>query len=138
MQNSIKTKTILLISGLIAVGIGIGILFAPEAFYAANNIALGHDINLLNEIRAPGGALLASGALIISGAFVSELTFSSLVVSSLMYLAYGLSRILSMVIDGIPDQGLVVVCVLEVVIGLLNFCELAKYRKIHNPVFERN
>jgi len=131
MQNSIKLKATLLISGSFAVGIGAGILFAPEAFYAANNIQLSDDINLLSEIRAPGGAMLASGVLIISGAFVPGLTFSATLVSSLMYLAYGLSRILAMAIDGIPAQSFIVVCVLEMAIGLFNLCMLTKYRK--NP-----
>ena len=129
MQNSIKLKATLLISGSIAVGIGAGILFAPEAFYAANNIQLAHDINLLSEIRAPGGALLACGVLIISGSFVPWLAFSATLVSSLMYISYGLSRILAMAIDGIPAQSLIIVCVLEMAIGLFNLCMLIKIPK---------
>ena len=102
MQNSKILKAILFVSGLVATGIGAAILFTPAAFYALNGIRLGNDISLLNEIRAPGGALLAIGLLIMSGAFVTRLTFTATLLAALLYLAYGLSRILSMAIDGMP------------------------------------
>lgn len=130
MKDSKVLKTILFVSGLVATGVGIAILFMPVAFYAGNGIELGGNIGLLNEIRAPGGALLAVGILIISGAFVAKLTFTSVVISMLMYLAYGISRILSMVIDGMPTEGLVNAAVLEIIIGLLSVFALLKYREI--------
>lgn len=119
MKASKVLKTILFISGLIAAGVGGAILFNPIAFHATTGIELGGDINLLNEIRAPGGALLASGLLIMLGAFVEKLTFTSTLVSALLYLSYGLSRIVSMTIDGMPAEELVQVAVLEIVIGLI-------------------
>ena len=129
MKNSKALKTILFISGLIAAGIGAAILFIPVAFHATTGIELGNDTNLLNEIRAPAGALLASGILIITGAFVERLTFTSTVVATLLYLSYGLSRILSMVIDGMPAEELVQVAVLEIIIGLVCVFSLVKYRE---------
>ena len=120
MKNLRILKTVLFVSGLIAMGVGGAILFAPETFHANNGIELGDSISLLNEVRASGGALLTIGALIMLGAFVAKLTFSAVVVSSLLYLSYGSSRILSMAVDGMPAQGLVQVAVLELVIGL--FC----------------
>lgn len=96
MKNSKVLKTILIISGLIATGIGGTILFTPATFFATNGIELDGNISLLSEIRAPGGALLASGILIMSGAFVAKLTFTSTLISTMIYLCYGISRILSM------------------------------------------
>ncbi len=129
MKNSKVFKTILIISGLIASVIGAAILFAPVAFYATYGIELGGNFSLLNEIRAPGGVLLASGTLIISGAFVDKLAFTAAVVSSLLYLSYGLSRVMSIAIDGIPAEGLVQAAVLEIVIGLACVFVLVKYRE---------
>ena len=130
MKNSKVLKTILFISGLILAGIGGAILFVPVAFHAtADGIVLGDDISLLNEIRAPGGALLASGILVMSGAFMAKLTFTSTVVSALLYLSYGLSRILSMAIDGMPAEELVQVAVIEIVVGLICVFSLMKYRE---------
>jgi hypothetical protein len=128
MKNSKVLKTILIISGLIASIIGAAILFIPVDFYAINGIALGSNPNLLNEIRAPGGALLASGILIISGAFIEKLTFSAIVISTSIYLSYGLSRILSISIDGVPAEGLVQATVLELLIGLACAAALIKFR----------
>jgi len=129
MKNSKMLKIILVISGLIASGIGATILFAPMAFYATVGITLGDNISLLNEIRAPGGALLTSGILIISGAFVDKLTFTATVISTLLYLSYGLSRVMSIVIDGMPAEGIVQAVVLEIVTGLVCFFALVKYRE---------
>jgi hypothetical protein len=128
MKNSKVLKTILIISGLIASGIGAAILFAPVAFYATYGIELGGNFSLLNEIRAPGGALLAIGLLIISGAFVDKLAFTAVVVSTLLYLSYGLSRVMSIAIDGMPAEGLVQAAVLEIITGLACVFALVKYR----------
>jgi hypothetical protein len=128
-KNTKILKAVLLISGLIAAGVGGTILSMPVAFYATYGIELDGNISLLNEVRAPGGALLASGILIMSGAFVSKLTFTSAVVATLLYLPYGLSRILSMTIDGIPAEGLVQAAGLEMAIGLICVFALAKYRE---------
>ena len=128
MKNSKVLKSILIISGLIASVIGATILLAPVAFYATYGIELGGNPSLLNEIRAPGGALLVSGVLIISGAFVSKLTFTAVVVSTLLYLSYGLSRVISIAIDGMPVEGLVQAAILEIVIGMACVFTLLQYR----------
>jgi hypothetical protein len=128
MKNSKVLKTILIISGLIATGIGGAILFTPVAFQASAGIDLGGNISLLSEIRRLGGALLASGILIMLGAFVAKLTFTSTVISIMIYLSYGISRILSMAIDGMPAEVLVMATVVEIIIGLVSLFALLKYR----------
>jgi len=129
MKNSIVLKSILFLSGLIGAGVGGAILVMPVAFYAGSGIDLGGNISLLNEIRASGGAVLAIGILISLGAFVTKLTFTSAVISILLYLSYGLSRILSMSIDGMPVEELVLVAVLEIIIGLICMFSFLKYRE---------
>ncbi len=129
MKNSKVLKTILFISGLMLAGFGAAILLMPVEMAALNGIDLGGQISLLSETRAPGGALLASGILVISGAFLPKLTFTSVLVSALVYLSYGLSRILGMAIDGMPAEGLVQVAVLEIVTGLVCVFALVKYRE---------
>jgi len=128
MKTSKVLRIILLVSGLILTGVGGAVLFMPVAFYAGNGIDLGGNISLLNEIRSPGGALLASGILIMLGAFVAKLTFTSTVISVLMYLSYGMSRILSIAIDGMPTEGLLKATAVEIVIGLVGVVALLKYR----------
>jgi len=130
MKTSKVIKAVLFVSGLIAMVIGGYILIIPTAFYLTYGIDLGTNISMLNEIRASGGALLATGILIFSGAFLSRMTFTSLVVATFLYLAYGLSRILSTTIDGTPTEGLVQASILEIVIGLVCVFALVKYQDI--------
>lgn len=128
MKNSKFVKAVLLVSGLIATGIGGAILIIPEAFYATYGIELSGNTSLLNEIRASGGGLLATGILILSGALVARLTFTSLIISTLLYLSYGLSRVISTIIDGMPNNGLTQSTVLEIIIGLVCVITLVRYQ----------
>jgi hypothetical protein len=114
---------------MIASGIGAAILFAPVAFYATYGIELDGNFSMLNEIRAPGGAMLASGILIITGASVDKLAFTAVVVSTLLYLSYGLSRVMSIAVDGMPAKGLVQAAALEIITGLACVFVLVKYRE---------
>jgi len=127
MKKYLAYKIVLCIAGIIAMGIGGAILISPIDFYASNQIDIGNNASLLSEIRAPAGALLACGILIISGVFVSKLTYTSLIVSSLVYLSYGISRIIGIGIDGMPGDSLVYAAVFEVFIGLVCMFFLFKY-----------
>ena len=58
----LKTQiAILLVAGALLILVGGAILAAPTEFYASNNIELGANVNLLNELKAPAGMLLAAG-----------------------------------------------------------------------------
>ena len=118
MQSSKFLQVVLCLTGGIAIAIGGLILRSPAEFYALNQIDIGGNVNLLSEIRAPAGALFSSGVLIFIGAFVSQLTFTSIVLATLVYLSYGLSRLLGMAIDGIPVASLVWSDGIEIVLGL--------------------
>ncbi|NQU58583.1 MAG: DUF4345 domain-containing protein [Rhodospirillales bacterium] len=129
MKNSYFLIFVLALSGIIAIGFGAAILFAPEAFYATYGIELGNDASQLNEIRASGGALLGIGLVIASGAIWSKLAFASAIVSVAVYSSYGLSRLLSIAIDGSPDSGLVAAAAFELVIGAVSLFALFRYRE---------
>lgn len=129
MIRSKLVKSTLLVAGLVAIGIGGAILSMPEAFYANYGITLGPDANLMNEIRAPGGTLLGTGLLMLLGVFVPSLSLASLLVAATVYLSYGTSRLLSMIVDGVPDDGLVAASGLELAIGLLCLAALLRMRQ---------
>ena len=126
MKTSLIFKGFLLVSGVIASGIGAAILTAPEAFYASHGVILGADPTLLSEIRAPGGALLVMGLLMLAGVFVAELKLVSLLVAEVVYLSYGLSRLVSMAIDGWPDGGLIQAAAIELTIGSIGLIILLR------------
>jgi hypothetical protein len=116
-MNALRRAT-LFVAGLVAVAIGAAILLAPVAFHWANGIELTENASLLSELRAPGGALVAAGALIILGAFVARLAFTAAAVGALLYLGYGLARVLSIVVDGAPAGGLIVGMAVELALGV--------------------
>ena len=129
MRSSGGLKGLLVVAGLIATGIGAAILLTPEAFHESADIDLGGNVNLLSEIRAPGGALMATGLLMLAGAFVSRLTFTATVMTGVVYLSYGLSRVLSMAVDGMPEGVLVFSTVVEMVLGIAAAIALARNRE---------
>ena len=132
--NSYLTKGLLLTSGLLAAGIATTILFAPDAFYAGYGIDTGSDVSLANEMKAPAGMLLIAGLLMLAGVVRKGFTVASLATASLIYLSYGLSRLLSMAIDGIPHSGLVSAAMLEITIGAICLLVWSRHRKSAFPL----
>ncbi len=128
--SSYGSRGLLLASGLIAAGIAATILFAPNAFYRDYGIDIGSNVSLANELKAPAGALLIAGLLMLAGVFRSEFAIPSLATATAIYLSYGLSRLLSMAIDGIPHSGLVGAAVVEIAIGVICFLDLTRHRRI--------
>ena len=137
MKIAQPLKAILIIAGLIITGIGGIILLWPVDYFATNGVDITGNISLLNEIRAPAGALLAVGILILAGAFVPQLTFTSTLMATLLYLAYGSARMLSMLVDGQPTTGLIIVAALEIIIGLVCLFAFVKYGAACVGVVER-
>ncbi len=109
---------LLLVSGTLLILIGIFIVVSPIDFYGSNNIDLGANVSLLNELKAPAGLLLAAGFFMISAIFVRSKTDTALRLAALIYLSYAVSRFVSMAFDGIPASGLVIATALEATIGL--------------------
>ena len=119
------TSIFLTVSGLLLLAIGGTILFVPHAFYASDGIVLGQDPSLLSEIRAPGGLLATSGLLILIGIFRPALRSLALMLTVLVYGSFGLSRLLSLYLDGMPSNSLMIAMVVELVvagIGLVMLC----------------
>lgn len=121
-------RFILVLAGSIALAVGAGILFVPQAFHATAGIALGDDVRLLNEMRAPGGAILVCGLFVIAGAFRARLAFSATMLAFALYTAFGLSRLVGMAFDGLPGPALVQITMLELAVGLACGLFLLRYR----------
>lgn len=119
----IGVRLLLLVSGLVAVGVGASLAIDPAGFQAAQGIEVGSGPSVFSELRAPGGALVAIGLVVLAGALRSSLAFASLTMSAAVYLGYGLTRVLSLAVDGRPSDELVVALGFELVLGGL--CALA-------------
>lgn len=138
MKKVKLVKAFLILAGLIGVVIGAALLFTPIAFEASAGIDLENNTNLLSEIRAPGAALLLGGCFIIAGAFHAQWRFISLVLTCLFYLSYGIGRLYSGLIDGIPGETLIFATIIELGIGCLGlylFFSLKNWpQRFQNPV----
>ncbi len=121
-------KVLLLIAGALLLLVSGFILAAPAEFYAANNIELGANVSLLNELKAPAGLLLAAGLFMIGAIFVRRQADTALWLATLIYLSYAGSRCVSMAFDGVPAAGLVQAAALEGVVGLACLAVLAMRR----------
>lgn len=123
LRGLMARRLVLLLAGIVAVGIASAILFAPEGFYAAYGIEVAGNTNLTNELKAPAGVLLVAGLLMLGGVFRAQLTSVSLTAAAAIYLPYGLSRLLSFALDGIPNSALVSAAIFEIAVGAV--CLLA-------------
>jgi ankyrin repeat protein len=105
----------------------------------ANPLKPKHDgLTPLDVARKNGceesGALLASGLFVVAGAFRGDLAFAAVLLAAMTYLAFGLSRAFSIVVDGAPDDMLVIVAALEIAWGLV--CASAVSGRLRQPAVE--
>jgi len=119
----------LLIAGVIAAGLGAMILLAPVVFYAGYGIDPAGQVNLLNELRSHGLSLLAAGLFIGFGAFRPRLAYAALIISTVLYLAYGLSRLVAIAMDGLPSSSLLLTGGFEIVMGLAGLALILRTRR---------
>ena len=120
-MNTLMTKVqtpLLMLSGALLVFIGTSIMVSPDTFYAANNIDVGANASLLNELKAPAGLLLAAGLFMLFTLIRRSTIDLALGLAALIYLSYAASRFVSMALDGIPASGLVMATALEAALGL--------------------
>ena len=133
LGEQFATRTILLLSGLIAVAIAGTILLAPDAFYAGYGIEVGGNATLANELKAPAGALLVAGLLMVAGVLRSSIAVLSLATATAVYLSYGLGRVLSIAVDGMPHSGMVIAAGIELVVGAICLVTLLHARRTSAP-----
>ena len=119
MTSTFLQKGTLALSGLIALGIGAAILVAPAAFYGLSEVSLPDDVNLLNDIRAFGGGLVAAAIFISLGLVRRSLILPSLIAAAIVFAGFGLARVWAFSVDGFPDATYIWVLVMELVIAAL-------------------
>lgn len=104
-------------SGALLLYIGASILLGPLAYQADMGVVLPRDPTLLSDLRAMGGSLLGAGLLLVVGARWAALRAAAAVAGATLYLSYGLSRVLSVVVDGPPADALLIAAGIELAVG---------------------
>lgn len=133
MYTTLFPKLTLGAAGLIALGIGLAITFAPHGFYASYGIALGTDPTLLSELRAPGANLAALGAMILAGALLRGMTRPSAMLGTVVFFAFAFGRMVSLAMDGLPDTGVLAALAIELAIGSLCFVAFRRPGRTASP-----
>jgi len=129
MKDSKVLKGILILIGANLIILGLWRLIDPIAFFEFSGLVLSKDAGLLNEARGLGGAIIGFGVLIFLGAFKKNLAFTSTLVAVVLFLGFGIARLISLAIDGNPGEALFMGIIGEFVMGLLALFALIKYRE---------
>lgn len=129
MKNSKVLKAILFFLGFILTALGSWRLFDPISFFENSALILSDDSGILNEARATGGVVVGFGLLILSGVFIPKLSFTSTIVAVVLFLSFGIARLVGFGLDGDPQEGMIQGMIFEFVFGTLALFALVKYRK---------
>jgi hypothetical protein len=112
---------VLSLSGLLLLFVGAMRINSPVRNYKKNSgITIENDVNLLSEVRGTSALMVLGGATVLSGAVVPQLTTSSFVVATVVFLGFAVGRSLSMRLDGMPNKLLIRGLASELVLGALN------------------
>ena len=129
MKNSKVLKGILILLGVNLVVLGSWRLLDPIGFFDFSGLLLSADAGLLNEARGTGGAIIGFGLLILLGAFKKKMAYTSTIVAIVLFLGFGIARVISLVVDGNPGEALYKGIIGEFAFGLLALFALIKYRE---------
>ena len=129
MKNSKVLKGILMVLGLILTVIGLWRLFDTITFFENSGLVLSNDAGLLSEARGAGGAVVGFGIVVLLGAFNQRLSYTSTIAAIVVFLGFGIARLIGFSLDGNPGTGVIQGIIVEFVFGLLAVFALFKYRE---------
>jgi hypothetical protein len=117
MKDSKVLKIYLILAGLLLAFIGSATLFIPVDIKSNSGIDIAGQISVINDTRASGALYLGIALLLLSGALKKNLRYTSSILAPLLFITLGLGRLLSIVLDGMPVDGLFKATILEFVLG---------------------
>jgi len=116
-MHGLSAKIALALSALTFLVIGALVVFAPDFLFGLNRIVLDPSAAMMSEIRAPGVLLLLGGALAVGGLLSRAFERSALLVSAGLLLSYGMGRLISLPLDGMPPASLAIAAAVELGLG---------------------
>ncbi|WP_075342384.1 DUF4345 domain-containing protein [Tenacibaculum agarivorans] len=119
-MNSLKfLKIYLFVSGLLLSIIGTLTAFNPVKIKANEGIEIAGNASALNDVRSFGILLIATAILAFSGALKTFFTKTASIAIPLLFIALGVGRIISIILDGMPSDGMAKATVLEIILGTI-------------------
>ncbi len=129
MKNSKVLKGILIILGLLLIIVGSWRLFVPIAFFENSGLVLSNEAGLLSEARATGGVVVGFGLIVLLGAFIQRLSYTSIIAAIVLFLSFGIARLIGFGLDGNPGESIIKGIFFEFVLGMLAVFAFIKYRE---------
>ncbi|WP_109832271.1 DUF4345 domain-containing protein [Reichenbachiella versicolor] len=129
MQKSKALKTYLIVSGILLTVIGGATLAIPVDMKASAGIDIAGNISVINDVRGTGALILGIALITIIGAFNQKLTYTSSIISALLFVSIGIGRLTSIALDGMPVDGLLKATGLELVLGLIGVILFTRSKK---------
>ena len=128
-MKQIMTRLALSGSGAMLGLIGGALMFDPRSFLEMNHGLVDRDPGLMSELSAPSGVLIMTGALMWLAAIKLRFARLALVLGAVVYGSYGIGRLVSMMLHGLPSEALVSAMAIEfAVAGLLTALALTTRR----------
>ena len=119
-MNGVVVRMALMGSGVLIGTIGGALMLAPTKFLEMSHVFVNRDPGLMSELTAPTGVLLITSALMILGAANLRFANLALAVGAIVYGSYGIGRLVSMLLHGMPSASLVAAMWIELgIAGLL-------------------
>ena len=123
------SHVLLHINGWVAALIGVFIVVEPVTMLSPYGLQPELSNSLLSELRAPGGLLFFCGLAILYSAFTPNLRERGLYLSVMLYGSYATGRLLSILVDGMPQMEILAALTIESMLCGLSF---AAIRSQHN------
>ena len=120
-MSRILTRLTLAGSGTLLGLIGSALLVAPRSFLEMSHVFIDTNPGLISELTAPSVLLIMAGSIMVLGAVKSHFAQPALLTGAVVFGSYGLSRLISMALHGLPSPSLIAAMVLELVIAALLF-----------------
>jgi hypothetical protein len=105
-------------AALILLAVGLWMFADPIAYQAGMGVEIPRDPSLLSDLRAQAGALLGFAALLGLATLRPRHIALAAPGGAVLFLAYGLSRVVAMSVDGMPIAGLIAATIVELVVGV--------------------
>ena len=128
MNTPKSLKIYLILSGLLLSFIGGATLLFPVMMKGSAGIDIANNVSVINDIRAGSALILAVAIISLVGAFSKSMRYTAAVMSFVLFLALGIGRLLSILQDGMPVDGLVKATILEFVLGLVGLLLFTKHK----------
>lgn len=118
-MRRIGTRILLVGSGAMLSLIGGALMLNPKLFLTMNEAIVEYEPSLMSEVTAPTGLMVITGAYMMLGAAKLRYANLGLLIGGIVFGSYGISRLISQKLHGMPSDQLIVATEIELFIAAL-------------------